>query len=220
MGISKEPRVMIWGVSGGVGMRGCLEQGTCPYWETGLDVKIGHSIATVDRWCSQQGTPPGGLVRVRNVGTGRAGTFPLVLRRRSGARIGYRRDGPMGGCWVGVGPSGGTSCTDGEPGRWDRVDVQVDRLQHLVEKGIVRPGTSRRAGSSAFLSLCGGETIGSRPHQARPHRQRRRRRRPPEVSVKIFATSRRTTTLVPGDAAPSQRGDRDDSMGFRRLVNG
>lgn len=103
MGISKEPRVMIWGVSGGVGMRGCLEEGTCPYWETGLDVKIGHSIATVDRWCSQQGTPPGGLVRVRNVGTGRAGTFPLVLRRRSGARIGYRRDGPMGGCWVGVG---------------------------------------------------------------------------------------------------------------------
>lgn len=90
---------VIWGVSGGVGMRGCLEEGTCPYWETGLDVKIGHSIATVDGWCSQQGTPPGGLVRVRNVGTGRAGTFPLVLRRRSGARIGYRRDGPMGGCW-------------------------------------------------------------------------------------------------------------------------
>lgn len=124
------------------------------------------------------------------------------------------------GQWVGVGPSGGTSCTDGEPGRWDRVDVQVDRLQHLVEKGIVRPGTSRRAGSSAFLSLCGDETIGSRPHQARPHRQRRRRRRPPEVLVKTFATSRRTTTLVPGAAAPSQRGDRDDSMGFRRLVNG
>lgn len=134
-----------------------------------------------------------------------------VLRPGSGARIGYRR---TGGQWAGVGPSGGTSCTDGEPGSWDQVDIQGGCRQRLANgTWLVRHGTSGRAGSSAFLSLCGGETIGSRPHRVRPHRQLPPPPPPPPHSRGISGNIRhlQANNNSTRCCGPSQRGDRDGS---------